>query len=402
MVIVRTLVAIAIVASLGIPGRAADVQGVTPTSILIGVQVPLTGNASSVGQGFKAGAELAADEINAHGGINGRKVELVFEDDGGTAEGGISAVRRLMDLDKVFAIFSGGTSTSVASVIPLIRQSNFLYYDSVASDPRVLETYSPYVFSGTTVTRADMTSFLTRIMSRLLKAKNVATLTSDEALCTSTMRLISPKIAEAGMKLVSDQKYQSGDTDFTAQLNALKTANPDVIYMCGLPADGGRIIPQIRRAGISAKLLGDGTFADSVTIRAAGNAIEGFYSVYVNSTQFIEENRGAMAEWRARFSKRFPNPVPGNPNSFTLDGYGDFYVLAEGIRRAGRDVTSELVIAGLQQLQNFIAGKDRAWSYAVPVATPRSFKDGDHKGSREAILIVVHNGEFTRLNAGVR
>ncbi|MGH6799522.1 MAG: ABC transporter substrate-binding protein, partial [Roseiarcus sp.] len=115
---------------------------------MIGVQVSLSGPASTVGQGFKAGAQMAVDEINAHGGINGRHIDIAYEDDSGTAEGGLSAVRRLMEQDKVFAIFSGGTSTSTASVIPLVQQSKFLYYDSVASDPRVLQNYSPYVFSG--------------------------------------------------------------------------------------------------------------------------------------------------------------------------------------------------------------------------------------------------------------
>lgn len=382
----------------GSPGLAAGVQGVTPTSINVGVQVSLTGPASSIGQGFKAGTELAADEVNAHGGINGRKIHLVFEDDAGTAAGGILATRKLMEQDGVFAIFGGGTSTSTASVIPLVQQSQFLYYDSLASDPRVLEHYSPYVFSGSTVVRADVTSFLADVMSKTFKAKKVATLTSEQGYCTSGMTLLKPKILASGVQLVTEQTFQSGDIDFSAQSAAIKAAKPDAVYLCGVPADSGRMIPQLRRAGVSAKLLGDPALADPVTVEAAGKAAEGFYAPYEVTAEWLGETTGLMAQWKDRFAKAFPHPVPGTPNSFSLAAYSDFFVFAEGIRRAGSDVTRDRVIAGLESLRNFVGGKTPEWSYAVPIGTPRTFTKGDHKGSgeRDMTLLVVQHGAFAR------
>ena len=397
-IILRFCTVLAIAAGMTIvPAGAADVQGVTPTSILIGVQVSLTGPASSVGQGFKYGTDMAAAEINAHGGINGRKIQLVYEDDNGTAEGGISAVRRLMDQDKVFAIFGGGTSTSTASVIPLIQQSNELYYDSLASDPRVLETYSPYVFSGGTVVRADVAAYAINVMSVKFKAKTIALMSSDEAFCTSGINLMKPKLEAAGLKLVSEQKFKSGDTDFSAQAAALKAANPDAIYLCGLPADGGRLLPQLKRAGITSKLLGDTVLGDNVVPTTAGGAAEGFYALWLNASQFIDQTANPMGEWRARFKAMFPNPPAGVPNSFSLSAYSDFYVFADGIRLAGKDITVQKVIAGLEQIQNFVAGRDKVYTYAVPIGNPRSFKNGDHKGNREAVLIVVKNGQYSRV-----
>jgi branched-chain amino acid transport system substrate-binding protein len=376
---------------------SADVQGLTPNSILIGVQVSLTGPASSIGTGFKAGTELAIDEINAHGGINGRKIQAVYEDDAGTAEGGISAVRRLMDQDKVFAIFGGGTSTSTASVIPLIQQSQFLYYDSLASDPRVLETYSPYVFSGGTVVRADVATYIVNVMKNLLKAKTVGFITNDEAFCSSAVKLLEPRISAAGMTLIVQQKFKSGDTDYTAQAAAIKAANPDVLYACGLPVDGGRMIPQLRRGGVTSKLIGDTVLADSVVPQMAGAAMEGSYVLWLNSSQYIDDKNNPMADWRARFAKKFPNPAPGTPNSFSLSAYSDFYVFADGLRLAGKNPTQQSVIAGLETIQNFVAGKDKYFVYAAPIGNPRSFKAGDHKGNRECVLLVVKNGTFQRV-----
>ena len=389
---------VALVSTLAyVPARAASVQGLGAKNILIGVQVSLTGPASTVGQGFKAGTQMAVDEINAHGGINGRHIDVVYEDDAGTAEGGISAVRRLMDQDKVFAIFGGGTSTSTASVIPLIQQSKFLYYDSLASDPRVLANYSPYVFSGMTVVRADVAAYAAKVLGQTFKAHTVGFLSSDEAFCTSVLPIMIPRLADQGIKVVLQEKFKSGDTDFTAQANAIKSANPDAMYLCGLPADGGRLLPQLKRAGISSKLLGDTVFGDTVVPKLAGPAADGFYALWINSTQFMGEKTGPMGEWKARFTKAFPNPPPNTPNSFSLAGYADFYVFADGLRRAGANPTQDKMIDGLEHVHNFIAGKDSFFTWAVPIGLPRSFRNGDHKGNRECVLIVVRNGDYTRV-----
>lgn len=375
---------------------SADPQGLSAGSILIGVQVSLTGPASSIGTGFKAGTELAIAEINEHGGINGRKIQAVYEDDAGTAEGGISAVRRLNDQDKAFMIFGGGTSTSTSSVIPLVQQSNILYYNSLASDPRVLENDSPFVFSGGTVVRADVATYAVKVMGQL-KAKTVGFLTNDEAFCSSGVRLIEPKLKDAGMTLVAAQKFKSGDTDYTAQAAALKAANADLLYVCGLPVDGGRMIPQLRRAGITSKLLGDTVLADSVVPQMAGSAVEGFYVLWLNSSQYIDEAKPPMSDWRARFAKRNPNPAPGTPNSFSLSAYSDFYVLAEGLRRAGKALTPQAVIDALESINGYTAGKDKAFAFAAPIGNPRSFKKGNHKGNNECVLLTVKNGQYQRV-----
>ena len=391
------LAALAGASSLPPAARAADTQGLGAKNVLIGIQVSLTGPASTVGQGFKAGAQLAVDEINAHGGINGRHIDVVYEDDAGTAEGGISAVRRLIEQDKVFAIFGGGTSTSTASVIPLVQQQNFLYFDSLASDPRVLATYSPYVFSGMTVVRADIATNAVRVLTQQLKAKTVGFLTSDEAFCSTVLPFMTPKLADAGIKIAVQEKFKSGDTDFTAQANAIKNANPDAVYICGLPADGGRMLPQLKRAGITSKLLGDSVLSDTVVPKLAGPAADGFYALWLSGSQFLNETTGPMGDWRARFAKAYPNPPPNTPNSFSLAAYADFYVFADGLRRAGPNPTQDKVVAGLEQISGFVAGKDPYFKWAAPIGLPRTFKKGDHKGSRECIVIVVKNGDYQRV-----
>jgi branched-chain amino acid transport system substrate-binding protein len=373
---------------------AADVQGVTPTTIRVGLQIPITGPISSSGIPFRMGAELAAEEINAHGGINGRKLELVVEDDAGTAEGGISAVRRLMDQDKVFAILGGSGSAGTAVVIPLVQQAKMLYYDSQASDPRILENYSPYVFSGAVVVRSDVVNTVLKTVRGPFKGQNLAILMSDQPVCTSALALFQERAAGAGVKLAAVQKYRDGDTDFTAQSLALQSANADAIFLCGLPVDAGRVLAQLKRNGVTTKILRDTSLSESIVNEMAGPAAEGTYTLFTASTQSLDDQTGAMGEFRGRFFRKYPNAPASYINASSADAYQDLYVLAEGIRRAGKDLTPERVIAGLAQVRDFVAGKGGAWRFAVAIGTPRSFKDGDHKGSREAQLLVIRNGKY--------
>lgn len=373
---------------------AETTPGVAADRLVIGTHLPLTGPASSVGLGFRAGVQMALAEINSKGGVNGRQLEVIFEDDAGTAEGAISAVRRLVDRSGVFGIFSGGTSTSVVAVVPLVRQRSLPYYASLASDPRVLETFSPYIFTGATVARGDVATSVARFMADTLKTRSVSFLSSGEAFCQSGVEGLAGELAKARIEVKGKQRFNSGETDFTAQAHALREQDADAVYICGLPADGGRILPQLRRAGVSGKIVGDGALADPNTIAVAGRDAEGFYTFWIASNQFIEDRTGAMGTWRERFQRAVPDAPRGTPNLFSLSAYGDFYVFAEGIRRAGLNLTRESFVRALESIRDFVAGKDSHWTFAVPIALPRGFSSESHKGNREQLPVVVKDGQL--------
>jgi branched-chain amino acid transport system substrate-binding protein len=367
--------------------------GVTPEKIVIGTHLPLTGPVSSVGLGFRAGVQMALAEINAHGGVNGRMLEVVFEDDAGTAEGAISAVRRLLDRSNVFGILSGGSSTSVVAVIPLVQQRRVPYLASLASDPRVLEKFSPYVFTGSTVARGDVAVAVTGFMTGTLHTRTISFLHSGEANCQSGVDILATTLTQAGVETKGRQRFNTGDTDFTAQAHALVAQDADTIYICGIPADGGRILPQLRRAGIKAKLVGDTALADPNTIVVAGKDAEGFFTFW-GAKQFIEDRTGVMGQWRERFQQAVPDAPRGTPNLFSLAGYGDFYVFAEGLRRAGKNPTREGFVQGTEGIRDFVAGKDAYWTFASPIALPRNFAPDNHKGNRDQLPVVVKNGQL--------
>lgn len=396
-VLARTLGAAAAVAmglmSSAVP--AADVEpGITSDRVVIGTHLPLTGPASSVGFGFRAGVQMAVAEINGKGGVNGRTLEVVFEDDAGTAEGAISAVRRLLDRSNAFGILSGGTSTSVVAVIPLIQQRRIPYLASLASDPRVLEKFSPYVFTGSTVARGDVAASTTKFMTGTLRSRTVSFLYSGEANCQSGVDILASALAQGGIETKGKQRFNTGDTDFTAQAHALVSQAADTVYICGTPVDGGRILPQLRRAGVNAKLVGDAALADPNTITVAGKDSEGFYTFWGASNQFIDDRTGVMGQWRERFQRALPDAPRGTPNLFSLGAYGDFYLFAEALRRAGKSPTRDSFVQSMEGIRDFVAGKDAYWTFASPIALPRSFTPDSHKGNRDQLAVMVKNGQL--------
>ncbi len=363
--------------------------------VAVGVHLPLTGAASFVGQGFQLGSQLALTEINAHGGVNGRKLNVTYEDDGGTADGGVTTVRRLIDQDKVFLVFGGSTSTTTVAVLPSMASGPVPYYVSLASDPRVLQNYSDFIFMGATLPQKDIVAGMVKFMTGSLKPKSVALMQCDQAHCQSGVPLLKSALEGAGVQVTTVQQYHSGDTDFTAQLDAIKKTNPDIVHVYGLAADGGRIIPQIRRAGITAKIVGDTSLADPSVLKVAGAASDGFYAFWLGASQFIDDKSGAMGDWRTRFDKANPNPPSGTPNLYSLMGYADTYVVAEGIRRASSNLTQKNFVDQLNTLDGFVAGKDSYFKYAAPIGLPRSFKKGDHQGNHGLTPILAKGGSFT-------
>jgi branched-chain amino acid transport system substrate-binding protein len=400
----RSLICAGLALALGLSGltvpsaRAAE-AGVTDSEIKIGVHLALTGPASFVGQGAKVGVDAAIAEINKNGGINNRKLTVVYADDRGAPDGGVAAVRRLVDEEKVLAVFGAGTSTATVSVLPYFEQNGVPYFVSFASDPRVLEKHRPTVYSGATLPQSSMVTAYTKFLAEGLKVKRVALLQCDQAHCTSGGPLLKSRL-EAGGVSVTVSNFNSGDTDFTGQIQQVKGATPDVVFVYGLASDGGRIFPQIRRAGVTVPLIGDTSLADLAVAKLAGAAAEGYHTFWLGGRQFLDDKTGEMGKFLASLDGNKIERPANTPNLYTLMAYADVYVLAEGLRAAGRDLTRAGLIKSLDtNIRDFVPGSG-PWSYAASFGLPRTFTPTNHQGNHSVQPVVFRGGSFKPAGAG--
>ena len=365
--------------------------------IVIGAHIPLSGPSSELGQGFDYGAKLAFQEINAHGGINGRELKLIEADDQSTPNGAVTAVQRLTLGQNLAVLWNGSSSSPTVAVVPRMRTGPLPYYVGFASDPRVLEPFSKFIFSGAAIPVPSVVSNIADFLAGKLQAKSVALLSCDQANCKSSVPLLKQTLRAKGVTIAEDQTFHSGDTDFTGQINAIKAAKPDVVQIWGLPADGGRIVAQLRRAGVTAPIVGDTAMTDQAVLELAGKSAEGMYAMWIAGAQFLSDNTGPMGEFRAHFAKAFPDAPAGMPNQYTIRAYADAYVIAEALRRAGNNLSGDNVVAQFETIHDFVAGNDSTFTYASAIGLPRGFTSTDHQGTRSLAPVKVVNGQFQRV-----
>jgi branched-chain amino acid transport system substrate-binding protein len=226
-----------------------------------------------------------------------------------------------------------------------------------------------------------------------LKAKRVAMMVCDQPHCTSGSPLLKALLEKSGVN-VTTVTYNSGDTDFTGQMPQIKSANPDVIFTLGLATDEGRLIPRIRRSGFTQPIVTDISGADLTVARLAGPAAEGYFTFWFGGPQFYDDNTGAMGKFNESIvSNKIERPA-NMPNLFSLMTYSDVYVLAEAIRKVGKDLTRAALLKSLDtNIQGFVAGPPN-WPYAASIGSPRTFTPTNHRGTSFAQPVVSKGGTF--------
>ena len=214
-------------AGASLPAFAQAAPGVSDSEIVIGYHGPMTGPASWVGLGGRDGALLALDEINAAGGVNGRKIRLVIYDDAGKASEAEAVTRKMIDSDKVFAILGGGVSNVAIVVGEEAHRAKVPYFNGSAGSPKVIDQKSRWVFSGATLDGRDIGLNQATFIGEHLKVKKVAVMhgtTSSRSRCRRTVvKILKDRY---GVEVLTTQKYNPGDTDFSSQLLAVKQIQP--------------------------------------------------------------------------------------------------------------------------------------------------------------------------------
>ena len=174
----------------------------------------------------------------------------------------------------------------------------------------------------------------------------------------------------------------------------IKSANADVIFTFGLATDEGRLIPRIRRSGFTQPIVTDISGADLSVARLAGAAAEGYYTFWFGGPQFYDDTTGAMGKFNESIVANKIERPANMPNLFSLMTYSDVYVLAEAIRKAGKDLTRAALLKSLDtNIQGFVAGPPN-WPYAASIGSPRTFTPTNHRGTSFAQPVVSKGGTF--------
>jgi len=337
------IIVLALAFSCSRPGE--DNPAPNNTILEIGYFGDLTGPTFNFGQSAINGVLMAASEVNQSGGINGRKIDIVIEDDKGSPEEAARLTAKLIDQDKVIAIIAGGTSGNSRAAAPKAQASHIPFISPSSTDPAVTETGN-YIFRACFVDTFQgevMASFAVNT----LKAQKAAILTDFNSTYSKGLTdYFKLSFGRLGGTIVSEQTYTQGDADFKGQLSTIRSAEPDVIYIPGYYGEVALIVKQARMIGLTQPLLGGDGWDAPELWQLGGDALNGAYI----STHYSADNPSPeIQQFVELYKQRYGNLLP---DAHAALAYDAARLLFAAIARTGSTEGDKLRDA-LAQTKNF-------------------------------------------------
>jgi branched-chain amino acid transport system substrate-binding protein len=329
-------------------GLAADVTGVSDTEIKVGTFGPLTGPVYIYGKLTMNGVEVYFSQLNAKGGVNGRKLVLVREDDLCKPEGAIAAVKKLVYEHKVFAIIGGGCSNSTLAARPEIEKSGvpFHVFAAVADgivDPPVANIYTTQL-TASVESRAQVQWALDR------GAKRLAIVAQHDAWGRSRYDPMLDDFKQRGLTVAADEEVTVDQNDGTAQALRLKGSGADAVMLVGYPKAAAVMIRDSLKIGYKPLWIGQTAIQDLPALQGL-IGIDGALGDFVSITTVPGHPDNAQyAEWRKLLKDAFPND---ELSVFNLMGIAAAEVFAKVLDAAGKDLTREKFLAAYNTIDQF-------------------------------------------------
>lgn len=294
-------------------------------TVKIGGVAPLSGSVAVYGVECKNGIDLAIEEINAAGGISGKKVEFVCEDDEGSPDKTVNAFKKLITKDGVKYVIGSLTSGCTQAITTLAQASKVIQIAPAATAPAITDAGN-YIFRACFIDPFQGTVG-GKFAAENLNAKRAAVLyDGGNDYSVGLSENFQASFKANGGDIVALESYSTGDKDFNAQLTKIKNANPDLVYLPDYYGTVALIAKQLRAQGINTPIVGaDGW--DGLSANAGEEVLNGYYSNHyaADSTEPVVQN----------FVKAFSAKYNKLPNSFAVLGYDSVYILKDAIERAG-------------------------------------------------------------------
>src|SRR4030042_5288480 len=203
----------------------------------------------------KRGVQMAVDEFNAAGGLNGQKVQVIFEDEKDSPTASVNAVQKLINVDKVVALVGPMTSGGTLAAYKTAEDAKVLFITPPPPPPKISGA-SPYLFRG--CSRIDQQAkALTEYIAQNYKPKTVGILFSNEPYGKACAEVFGKDFEKLGIKVVAQESFLRGSRDFKAQLTNIKAANPDILFIPGYTPETAPAAAQARSLGMNQRILGD-------------------------------------------------------------------------------------------------------------------------------------------------
>jgi branched-chain amino acid transport system substrate-binding protein len=314
-----------------------------PDTYRIGAILPLTGRAALLGENVRNGMELAAEDINARGGINGRTLEITFGDSRNDPKEGVSLMNRFTSVDRLPAVVSAMTPIT-APLLPIAERHGTVLFATMVSSPEFANR-STYLFRCFTRAATEVPP-LAALAYEQMGLRNIVVLFVDDDFGQGYADAFKGAFEKPGGKVVGEIPYPRGGSDFRNTIVKLKSMEMDGIYLVGYDRAMGLIPKQIREMGIDQQILANASAATPAYTEIAGEAAEG-----ITLMNFAFSTRNPRTEEGKRLVERYREKFGDVPLVLTVIGYDMVGLLAKAIETRG--ASADQIRDGLLAISNY-------------------------------------------------
>jgi branched-chain amino acid transport system substrate-binding protein len=341
--------------------------------ILVGEYGSLTGGIATFGISTKNASEMAFDEINKKGGVLGKQIKLLVEDDQSKPEEAGTAVTKLINQDHVVAMLGHVASSHSLAAAPICQSNKVPMITPSSTNPRVTQV-GDYIFR-VCFTDTFTGEVVAKFVYDTLKAKKVAILVdvrSDYSVGLQTF--FGEAYKRRGGEIVANQSYSQGDSDFRAQLTQIKATNPDAIYVPGYYTEVGTIVHQGRELGITVPFVGSDGWDSPKLWEIGGEALNGCY--FSNHYSTDDPNPAVQ-----KFVNDYKTKYGQVPDALAALAYDAARILADSFTRAG-STDGDKVRKAIGSTKDF------------PGVTGAITINAERNAVKPAVILKVENGKY--------
>lgn len=361
--------------------QESEVTGLSPTEIKVGMFGPVTGAAYLYGKIAMNGAEAVFDQVNAAGGIEGRKLVLIREDDACKPEAAIGAAKKLIHETKVFAIIGSSCSNSTLASRPEIEKAGIPFIQDAATADGVTIPVAKNIFTTQVTATIESRAQIDYVLKKGFK--KVALVAMKDAWGMARYEPFMKYAAEKKLTLVENVELQGDAVDATPQALKLRASGADAIILILYPKPAAIMMRDALKLGFNPNWVGQSTIADLKAFEGqvgVPGSMKNF--VTISSTRF-DPSDPKIAAWNDRIKKLFPND---ELSPFNFYGVGSAQVLVEALKRAGKDLTRTKLNDSIEGITDF-----RSEAFFGPITCGRT---ANHQCNQQPGWFAMKDGKL--------
>ena len=360
---------------------AAQSQGVSKNEIVIATIQDLSGPVAAYGKAARNGIQLRVDEINEQGGIHGRKIKLLVEDNGYDPKKAVLATQKLVTQDKVFLIASHIGTPMNNAAMPVMFEKGVINFMPLSAGREMYDPVHKLKFASV----ASYYETVRMNVSKLYKEKNAklaCTLYQDDEYGLEVVRGAEQGLKDIGATMGEKTTYKRGATDFSSQIARLKATNCDFLVLGTIVRETIGAIGETRKLGWNPTIVGSQASYTDLIHKLGGKAMDGYYAVSTHHYPYTDLDNQPLRFWANKYKTKFGD----DPSTYSTGGYSTIEIFIRAAQKAGPNLTTDSFIKAMEAL-----GEIPPDMFGTP---PLTFTPTQRLGSSLSRLSQLQNGRW--------